>query len=184
MVALLSIISSWDFAAKAKQTNDHTVGLMVGKCGSDFYYLGLYRKRVEFVDAKKDYIMQCEKYKPYKRYVEDTSNGIALISEMAATQYKMTPVSPGGIDKVARVNPITPIIEAGHFHLPLASGFVTMSISGKPTQIYIDADLVDLFVNECANFPLSKEDDVVDALSQLLNNERQSIRPMMSFVKI
>lgn len=164
------VISSWDFAAKTGNQNDYTVGLTMYKCGADFYIPknGFYRKRVEFPQAKRDFIAQTDLHNPIKIYVEDASNGTPLISEMSTIQkymHRITPVGTKGRDKLSRVIPITPIIESGHVFLP----------SG--------ADWLDIFIDECSNFPNGEHDDCVDALAQLLNNERQNISPMLSFIR-
>jgi predicted phage terminase large subunit-like protein len=166
--ANLKIVSGWDFAAKTGQQNDYTVGLTVGKCGSKFYILDLYKKRVEFPQAKRDFTLQTDKHNPIKIYVEDASNGTPLISEMSTTKYRSKIVAVGtkGKDKMSRVIPITPIVEAGNVLLPLGASWV------------------DDFIYECASFPNGEHDDIVDALAMILNNERQNVNFQMSFVTI
>ena len=164
----LKIVSGWDFAAKAGQNNDFTVGITIGKHLKSYYVLGLYRKKVEFPQAKRDFIAECEKYSPKRIYIEDASNGTPLISEMQATSYKhkimATPTK--GKSKEDRVIPITPIIEAGNVFLPK------------------DAPWLETFIEECANFPNGKHDDIVDALAIVLNNERNKNLPQIGILNI
>ena len=162
------IISGWDFAAKTKDHNDFTVGITAKKCGNLFYIMDMYRKRVEFPQAKRDWIEQTEKHNPAKIYIEDASNGTPLISEMMTVHKYMTrikAVGTKGKDKMARVLPITPIVEAGNVLLPLG------------------APWLDIFMEECSNFPNGGHDDIVDSLAIIINNERQNITPMVSSVR-
>jgi len=173
------IILSWDCAAKDKEKNDYTVCLVAKKIGNKFYLMHLYRKKVEFPQLKRDFTATADTYKPHVIYIEDASNGAPLIQEMKLTAYKnminpprienrvkIDPGKTGGKDKVARVNPVTPVIEAGWVFIPE------------------DAEWKGTFVDECSAFPLGEHDDCVDALSLLLNNERVNIVPEIAFVNI
>lgn len=162
----LRIVGGWDFAAKTGQQNDFTVCITIGKSGGKFYIIDLYRKKVEFPQAKRDFVAHIDKYKPSAEYIEDASNGTPLISEMTNTRHFsiIKPVGTKGRDKLARVIPITPIIEAGNVFLPE------------------DAEWLDIFIDECSNFPNGEHDDIVDALAMILNNERRNIGNIVAFV--
>lgn len=164
--ANLKIVSGWDFAAKTGNQNDYTVCLVIGKCGNKFYIIDLYRKKVEYPQAKRDFIDHMEKVRPKPAYIEDASNGTPLISDLKTTKYftSIKAISTKGRDKLARVIPITPIIEAGNVFLPK------------------NAPWLDIFIEECSNFPNGEHDDIVDALSMILNNERRSTGNVVAFV--
>lgn len=164
--ANLKKVSGWDFAAKTASQNDFTVCLSFGKCGDKFFILDLYRKKVEYPQAKKDFIEHMDQFRPQKSYIEDASNGTPLISDLKTTKYfsSITPISTKGKDKLARVIPITPIVEANNVFLPK------------------DAPWLDTFIEECANFPNGDHDDIVDVLSMVLNNERRNIGNILAYI--
>jgi predicted phage terminase large subunit-like protein len=164
----LRMLCGWDFAAKTATQNDFTVGLTIAKHGDEYYVLDMYRKKVEFPQAKRDFIKITEERRPSANYIEDASNGTPLISEMMTTKYwtAIKPVGTKGKDKLSRVIPITPIVEAHKVFLPA------------------DANWLDIFIEECASFPNGEHDDIVDALAMILNNERHNIAPMLAFVEI
>lgn len=152
------IVQGWDCAAKTKDTNDYSVCLTMKKIGRKFYVLGFYRKRVEFPQLKRDFISLADANRPQKIYIEDASNGTPLISELRTTHYRniIAPYTTKGQDKVARVKPITPVIEAGEVYLPE------------------NAPWLETFIDECSRFPMGDHDDIVDVVSMLLNSERSS----------
>ena len=105
--------------------------------------INAYRVNQQIKDVK-------EKYPKIRGiYVEDKANGSAVISVLRKTIPGVIAVNPEG-GKVARVNAVSPLIEAGNVWLPL----------------YADTEE---FVNECAVFPNGAHDDEVDAMSQALN---------------
>lgn len=171
------IILAWDCAAKEKERNDYTVCLVTKKIGHKFYILHLFRQKIQFPELKRQFIKLAEEYKPQVIYIEDASNGTPLIQEMKQTRFKtkinpiriennvkIDPGKTGGRDKEARVNPITPVIEAGWVFIP------------------DDAEWKETFLDECAAFPLGDHDDIVDAVALTLNNERVKFVHEIAFV--
>ena len=83
--------------------------------------------------------------------VEDKANGTAVIETLNREIAGIVAIQPEG-GKVARAYAIQPEQEAGNIHLP------------DPTI----APWVGEFVEECSSFPLGKNDDQVDSMTQAL----------------
>jgi predicted phage terminase large subunit-like protein len=131
----------------------------------------MYRQKVEYPQAKRDFIARTDNFNPSCIYVEDASNGTPLCDELKTNiKYlnRLKPIGTKGKDLATRVIPITPIVEAHNVLLP----------DWEPWT--------DIFIEECSNFTgnPSDHDDIVAALVVILENERQNINPMLSFVRV
>jgi len=171
------LIHCWDIAAKQGKLNDYSVCLIIKKIANKFYLIDMYRKKVEFPQLKRDFVSLADRDSPQVIYIEDASNGTPLISEMRTTTYgriinppryengkKFDSGATRGRDKMARLLPVTPIIEAGNVLLPE------------------NAEWLETFISECAAFPNGQHDDIVDPLSMTLNNERNNYTPQIAVI--
>lgn len=172
---------SFDTAVKGSERSDPTVGLAVARHrNGNFYLLAELRIREEFVEMKK-------KVKEFREQIiseygkiagiliENKGNGEALISslksEINTPIIAMEPRALG--DKEFRFDRCSPIFEAGQFFVP-----------SDP----VDLKWVDAYIDELVVFPASKNDDRVDATSQLLNyfgdkiNRKRRMRPVVGLV--
>ena len=125
-----------------------------GKRGANYYLIDNDTRRMDFVATIQATKNMLGKHKGIRgKLVEDKANGPAIISVLNREIGGFIPISAdsstGG--KEARVQAITPYIEAGNVFLPR------------------DAPWVKEFVEECASFPKGKYKDQVDAMSQALN---------------
>lgn len=151
------VIQIWDTAFKAKETSDWSVCATWGS-GSDGYYLiDLWRDRVTFPDLKRKAAMLYEQRRPDAVVIEDAASGQSLIQELKReTKIPIIAYKPDK-DKVARVNAVTPIIEAGRAFLPESASW----LAG--------------FIEEHTQFPNGAHDDQVDTTSMaLLRFQRQT----------
>ena len=156
------IIQSWDTAFKSNEENDFSVCTTWAVLDNGYYLLNMLRERVEFPELKRNFIKQYEEWKPNYVLVEDKASGQSLIQEIQRnTRIPIKPIKVKG-DKVARVHAITPIIEAGRVYLPKNKKWVKD------------------FLNECEDFPNGQFDDIVDTVSQLLNEEKNIEIPKTS----
>jgi predicted phage terminase large subunit-like protein len=144
------LIQSWDTAYKEKQENDYTVCTTWLLAESGFYLVDLFRKRLIFPDLKRELINQFNKHKPHVVIVEDPS-GVSLIQVVnRETRIPIKPIPVAGKSKEVRAHLISPLLESGKVYLPS------------------DAQYLADVVNECAEFPYGKHDDIVDSITQAL----------------
>lgn len=151
---LLKKVQSWDTAFKKNQENDYSV-CTTWLVGVNAYYLiDLWKGRVEFPELKKKVVELYELHKANEILIEDKASGQSLLQELQRNT--RLPIKPIKVeqDKIARVNAITPLIEAGRIVLP----------SGK---YWLKS-----FTDECEEFPNGEFDDIVDSMSQFLLNEK------------
>lgn len=147
------LIQSWDMATKDKQSSDYAVGQVWGRIGAMFYLIYQVRGRWPFPTACKQLVDLSRTYpSAYQKAVEAKANGPAVVQTLRQTVPGILEVEPQG-DKVARLNAVAPLYEAGQVWYPHPD---------------IAPWIVD-HVSELTNFPLDINDDQVDAASQGLN---------------
>lgn len=158
---VLKKVQSWDTAFKKNQENDYSVCTtwLVGV--NAYYLLDMWKGRVEFPELKKKVVELYELHKANEILIEDKASGQSLLQELQRNT--RLPIKPIKVeqDKIARVNAITPLIEAGRIVLP----------SGKhPSESR--TGWLKSFTDECEEFPNGEFDDAVDSMSQFLLNEK------------
>jgi predicted phage terminase large subunit-like protein len=145
------VIQSWDTAHKKKQENDYSACATLGEVEHGYLLLDLWKQKVEYPDLKRAAVAQAAKWRPHVIVVEDKASGQSLIQELLReSRLPVVPVQVD-IDKIARANAVTPLLEAGRGMLPENAPWV--------------AD----FVDSTAAFPNAMHDDDVDAYTQGLN---------------
>ena len=144
-------IMSIDATFKDEDDSDFVSIQVWGKVGANAYLKDRVKARMNFPTTLQTIVNMLKKHpNAHARLVEDKANGPAIISMLQNKIGGMIPINPQG-GKVARVNAVSPYIEAGNVYLPR------------------QAEWVHDFVEECAAFPKGKNDDDVDAMSQALN---------------
>lgn len=146
------VIQSWDMTFKGGVHNDYVVGQVWGTVGADCYLLDQVRGRLDF-PATLDAVRALTAAWPAAttKLIEDTANGPAVIATLTREIGGIVPVRPEG-GKVARVNAIAGLVEAGNVHIP------------DPALRSWAGD----FIEEAAAFPTGAHDDMIDATSQAL----------------
>lgn len=151
-------IQSWDFAVKDKETSDFTVGLALGRVGSEKFLLDQVRGRMNFPAACQAVISFSRKWpSTHRKLVEAKANGPAVIDTLTRQVSGLIAVEPDG-DKVARMNAVSPDVEAGNVWLPDPS----------------IAPWIHDFIEELCSFPNGQYDDRCDAFSQGLKELRRA----------
>ena len=143
---------SWDMAFKRTNDTDFVVGQVWGRRGADRFFLDQVRERMNFAETVAA-VRKLTRRHPgaTAKLVEDKANGPAVVSLLKQEISGLIEVQPEG-GKEARAQAVSPVIEAGNVYLP------------HPTL----APWVDGFLQECMDFPGGKNDDQVDACSQML----------------
>lgn len=149
--ALSHVVQVWDTAFKAKASSDYSVCATWGRGEAGYYLLDVWRGRVTFPDLKRQAVALYAKHQPHVIVTEDAASGQSLIQELEReTRLPVVAYRPDR-DKVARVNAVTPTIEAGKVFLPESAPWL--------------AD----FIEEHSQFPNGAHDDQVDTTAMALN---------------
>lgn len=155
------VIWSYDLAftgnvgSAGAKGSDYCVGTLWGYTQGKAYMLDLARKQLSFTQQLQ-WVLRKYDATPYpvrEVLVEKAANGDALVDTLYATIPNLIALPVGRHSKSARVESITPIIEAGHVYLPTQE------------ECHWVAD----FELECSRFPSGTFDDCVDSLSQALS---------------
>ena len=156
------ILQTWDTAFEKHQRADYSAGTTWGVFYNDedrgmpnLILLDTYKKRVEWVDLKRDVLEQYRIHEPDGVLIEKKATGAPLIYELRAMGIPVQEFTPSrGQDKIARLNSVSDIIASGKVWVP---------------QTRWAEELVD----EIAAFPSGEHDDLVDATTLALMRFRQ-----------
>ena len=153
------ILQSWDTAYTSNKNSDYsactTWGIFIDDNGeSNAILLGARRDRWEFPELKKVAVDLYNDFNPDLVIIEAKASGLSLVQELSRMGIPITPYNPKKQDKKSRVHSITPILESGKVWAP-------------------DRDFAEDVISQCASFPNSKNDDLVDSTSQALLRLRQ-----------
>jgi predicted phage terminase large subunit-like protein len=156
------ILQTWDTAFEKTQRADYSAGTTWGVFINDednslpnIILLDTYKKRVEWVDLKKDVLAQYRDWEPDGMLIEKKASGAPLIYELRAMGIPVQEYTPGkGQDKIARLNAVSDIIASGKVWVPRTRW-------------------AEELVDEIAAFPSGEHDDLVDATTLALMRFRQ-----------
>jgi predicted phage terminase large subunit-like protein len=117
------------------------------------FVLDVIQERLDFPSLCRRVLQEAQKHRPATTLIESAGSGIPLWQSVYR-QIQVIAIRPDG-EKVVRFQAVTPTIEAGQVFLPKRSPWL------------------ETFKRELLSFPASKNDDQVDAFSQLLNYLRK-----------
>lgn len=153
-----TVIQSWDLTYSDGNASDYVCGQVWGKSGADLYLLDQVHARMSFTATIQAIRSMSGRWpQATAKLIENKANGAAAIDTLRHEIQGIIPVEPRG-NKEARVNSVSPLIEAGNVYLPDSS---------------LAAWVIPL-VEETTSFPNGRHDDQVDALTQALGYLRQS----------
>jgi predicted phage terminase large subunit-like protein len=133
------------------KTSDYVVGAVVGQAGQRYYMLDLVRQKLDVVGTMAMISRLYKRHTPNGCLIELAASGHAVYQMLRQKVPGMIGYNPHGKSKVARASGIIPTVEAGNVFLPTS------------------APWLESFLNEFSLFPASKNDDMVDALSMVVN---------------
>ena len=155
------ILQTWDTAFEKHQRADYSAGTTWGVFThhkdntKNIILLNTYKKRVEWVDLKKDVLEEYREYEPDGLLIEKKATGAPLIYELRAMGIPVQEYTPSkGQDKIARLNSVSDIIASGKVWVPRTRW-------------------AEELVDEIAAFPSGEHDDLVDATTLALMRFRQ-----------
>jgi len=146
------VVQAWDTAFKTGQENDYSVCVEIWRTSEYYYVANVFRGRLEYPELKRAIVQLYDGAKslefgirPSAVVIEDTASGQSAIQELKRDS--AVPIIPVKVDrdKIARVNQITGLVEAGKVVLPERASWLAE------------------FIEECAEFPVGLHDDQVDA---------------------
>ena len=158
---LIHIIQSYDTAFSKKETADFsaitTWGVFYPQFkGPHLILLDVKKGRWDFPELKKIALEEYKYWEPETIIIEAKASGTPLTHELRQIGVPVVNFTPSkGQDKVARVNAVSPLFEAGQIWAPL------------------DQEFAQELVEECAAFPYGDHDDLVDSTTQALLRYRQ-----------
>lgn len=146
-----TMVLSVDATFKDGAKNDYVALEVWGKKGINLYLVDLVNQHLNFPDTVRRIRIILAKYPQIRGvYIEDKANGTAIIQTLKNQVFGVIPVTPDK-SKEARVQDVSFYIEAGNVYLPKDMAFTWD------------------FVDQCAEFPNGKHDDMVDSASQAIN---------------
>lgn len=151
----LQYYATWDFAVGKKETNDYSVGLVVGIDNEDnIYIVDVWRGRWQSDELVEKILDLYEKWKPsivgVEKGVIEMSIGPFLdkrIEERKLWEMFIEELKPGRRDKVARARAIQGRLQQGKVYFPA------------------DGPFTHTLIAEMLRFPSGEHDDQVDALA-------------------
>ena len=156
------ILQTWDTAFEKNNRADYSAGTTWGifkneedNNTSHIILLNTYKKRVEWVELKRDVLAEYNEYEPDGLLVEKKASGAPLIYELRAMGIPVQEYTPSkGQDKISRLNSVSDIIASGKVWVPRTRW-------------------AEELVDEIAAFPSGEHDDLVDATTLALMRFRQ-----------
>ncbi len=162
----IRFVQSWDIATSTKATADYSACVTAAIWKNQYYVVDVWRGRLDYPSIKKKIISHAQRYKANSVLIERAGPGLQLIQEFRRRHYQglPTPISiRPHADKAVRLEATSAVIESGSVFLPE------------------DAPWIGSFLNELLAFPNGRNDDQVDAFSQLINwREKRSSTPRVS----
>ena len=146
----LSILQSWDTAAKGGPDNDWSVcttWLQTRDC--QWYLLDVWRGRVDYPGLKVKVADLARLWKARQVLIEESGTAIGLIQELKFIVAGVTAIKPDR-DKITRMSLASAKFEAGQVYLPTQASWLAE----------LEAELF--------AFPGSSHDDQVDSISQAI----------------
>ena len=140
---------SVDATFKDGDNNDYVAIQVWGKLNNNYYLIDRLKARMDFPTTLQAIKNMRAKHPVNAVFIEDKANGSAIISMLRKSMSGIIDINPEG-GKVARVNAISPLFEAGNVFIP-------------------EREWTNDYINELVSFPNATHDDEVDATSQALN---------------
>ena len=150
------ILQTWDTAFEKNQRADYSACTTWGVFTNaedgtaNLILLDTYKKRVEWVELKRDALAQYKMWEPDGLLIEKKATGAPLIYELRSMGIPVQEYTPSrGQDKIARLNSVSDIIASGKVWVPRTRW-------------------AEELVDEIAAFPSGEHDDLVDATTLAL----------------
>lgn len=151
-------IQSWDTAIKISEDADYSVCTCWGIVDnsalggySQYYLVSMIRHKFSYPGLKIELQKQATKYHPRFILIEDKASGQQLIQDLKLEGFSNIVAIKPKLDKITRFAASVPLFQSGQVLIPKRSSFKL------------------ILIREITSFPNSKNDDIVDSISQFLN---------------
>ncbi|MBS0232298.1 MAG: phage terminase large subunit [Proteobacteria bacterium] len=146
------IVQSWDLATTIGDASDWSVCTTWLVQQKQYYLLDIFRERMQFPDLRRKIVSQARAFGAKVVLLEEAGIGIGLLQQLRSEGRgtRLIGIRPEG-SKADRATAQSAIIEAGSVFIPH------------------EAPWLDTFRNEILAFPIGRNDDQVDSMSQMLN---------------
>jgi predicted phage terminase large subunit-like protein len=150
------IYASHDLAVKATDTSDFVGSVLAKQKGNKLLIIDCLEKKMGYV-ASKQYIKNLSVvHYGVIHLIEDKANGQQVIQELTGEVPGIVPINPGTSSKTMRLETSTVPMESRNvYFLTDDLGMLNPSLENLTTRL--------------SSFPFVKNDDIVDAFSQLVN---------------
>lgn len=149
------IYSSLDFPVKGKDVSDYLGSVIAFRKGKTLLIIDSLLSHMSYTESK-DYVLGLsEKYKGILQIIEDRANGSATLDELQGDVVGLIPFSIGSRSKTDRLEIAAKYMLSGNVY------FLT-------DENYELSNSLKELVNNLLKFPMLKNDDDVDAFSQLV----------------
>jgi predicted phage terminase large subunit-like protein len=152
-----AVVQSWDPAVVPGNSNDFSVCTTWGLIGNNIDLLDVHRQRHGMPELERAAINLRATWQPELIIVEGSHTGRGLIQMLEGRGFRGIRGYGPKVTKAERMAILTPMLEAGQVRLP-------------PAAIWLE-----VFLEECGQFPNGKYDDQVDTLSQMLFAVRKGV---------
>lgn len=147
--------------------------------GPNFYLVDQHRARMSFSETVAAILSMCARWpRAFEKLIEDKANGSAVIDVLKNKVFGLKAIEPAG-GKEARANAVEPVIAGGNVYLPNPGDGSKPEFAPQLGAEYPDGRkgapwVTTEFIPEVTTFPNAANDDVVDTMTQYLNNAGSS----------
>ncbi len=152
----MSIVQSWDMAEKPGKNNDFSVCVTAAICNNITYILDIERYKLEYTDLLNQVKYMRNKHSAQAIIIEDIGQASAIVKQLRSEGIGIIADRPT-LSKTIRAAAITYKIRAGEVRLPKSAKWIKE------------------FEDEISSFPFGRNDDQVDAFTQLVSNVQDGL---------
>lgn len=158
------VIQSWDTAIKISENADYSVCTSWGIIDKKYYLLSMLRKKLTYPELKEQVIKLSQKYLPKIILIEDKASGQQIIQDLKLAGFVNIASIKPKLDKITRFASSSTLLQTTAY-LPKQSAFNS------------------ILLHELLSFPHSKNDDIVDSVSQFLNFMKEQSAKMPARIR-
>jgi phage terminase large subunit-like protein len=172
----LNVYVAIDPANSKKRTSDYTVMAVIGVGGDGTYrLLDILRDRLNLTERTQALFDLVKKWRPirvgYEQYgLQADIQHVQDAQHRANVDFRIVPLG-GSMSKIDRIRRLIPLFEQGRFILPRTRW---RTLADKTSVDLIDA----LVEGELMAFPVSGHDDMMDAISRILDEDLKVKQPV------
>jgi len=170
------IICDWDTSVKEKTSSDPVAGGLWGIIRGDRYLLKTFNERASLSRTMTEMLTMREwalsrwPRAGIRLLIENKSNGPDIIAELRRMVPGVTKYNPGNSDKTMRAEAAEPDFESGNVFI-CGAPFGKLDELGRGTDYDppVTPPWAQEVIDQCASFPNSRHDDLVDMVTMCLN---------------